>query len=599
MLIALLFGCFAATTTAAGIVKTTDVPTQFTHVKPADPQHIVPFYLAVQQQNLDLLQKQLLELSDPSSRHYGQWMTQEQVTALTSRPQSTQYVLQWLHDHQFQDIQPTLTGDVVFARGTNAQMSTHFATQMSHYQHRDNTNTNQTCVQTHTYQLPEALNHHITFVGQISSFVTPELYKTTSIWSSSQPRPKPQPHHHQGHHQSPTQPLDLKGNTTIDVINQVYNVTSNRVRPHGGATQGLLAIGQAYNTTDLITFANRFHIPKPLSNITTSAASKASNFPFECTHAPNACLEASLDQETICGVAQGAATTFWNADPNSQMWFTEYMIYLVNANDGVAPLINSFSYDILEKTWSGDLKDHFSVSAIKLGARGITILTASGDDGVAGYSTRSHGEPQCGYHPAFPASNPWVLTIGATVGPEAHQPEVACTFATGGLISSGGGFSNWYPRPAYQENAVQQYLSNSSGTVPIPDATGYNISSRAYPDISALGHNFPTSVGGTFYLVSGTSGSTPLMAGLFTLINEQRLLAGKSSVGFVNPALYALHNSSAHIFNDIVAGKNNCCAAVSDPVCCPQGFEAVPGFDPVTGLGSINHGLLLEAFMNM
>ena len=137
----------------------------------------------------------------------------------------------------------------------------------------------------------------------------------------------------------------------------------------------------------------------------------------------------------------------------------------------------------------------------------------------------------------------------------------------------------------------------TTGTVPVPDQTGYNATSRAYPDISALGHNFPTSVGGTFYLVSGTSGSTPLMAGLLTLINEQRLLLNKSSVGFVNPALYQLFVSHKEIFHDITDGRNNCCAAEEDPICCSQGFDAVDGWDPVTGVGSVNHGLLLEAFM--
>lgn len=235
-----------------------------------------------------------------------------------------------------------------------------------------------------------------------------------------------------------------------------------------------------------------------------------------------------------------------------------------------------------------------------------------------------------GYHPAFPATNPWVLAVGATVGPEASLPEVACTYNTGGLISSGGGFSNWYERPKYQDTVIEQYLLNSSGQVPLPDHTGYNKTGRAYPDISgmiyilsvcmflsmssllsnntisffiinflALGHNFPTSVGGKFYLVSGTSGSTPLIAGMLTLINDQLLLNNRSSLGFINPTLYHLYNNNNYIFHDIVKGKNNCCAAESNPVCCQQGFNAVKGYDPITGLGSINHGLLLEAIMNL
>ena len=46
--------------------------------------------------------------------------------------------------------------------------------------------------------------------------------------------------------------------------------------------------------------------------------------------------------------------------------------------------------------------------------------------------------------------------------------------------------------------------------------------------------------GGIGYLEDGTSASTPVFAGMLSLINSRRLAAGKSSVGFANPALYAL-----------------------------------------------------------
>ena len=433
-------------------IKRVLVPPSFTQLNIASPDLHIPFYFAVQQQNINVLEKELIQRSDPQHSSYGQWLSQSAVTRLTAKPESTAFLLQWLKHNLFFNIQPTATGDYVHATGTHKLMQQHFQATMYHYTHKDTVvNSTQPHVHTNQYEIPSFLAPHVSFIGQISDFIPPAVHQT-SIWSSAK----------SVRSSSRLQTKDLKGNTTIDLINKVYNISSNQVRPHGGATQGLLAIGQAYNTTDFVTFASRFNITT-LSNITTSDASKGNNFPFECTHSPNTCLEASLDQETICGVAQGASTVFWNADPNSQMWFDSYMIYLVNAADGVAPLINSFSYDILEKTWNGDLKNQFSINAMKLGVRGITVLTASGDDGVAGYGTRSHGQAQCGYHPAFPASNPWVLTVGATVGPEVGQKEVACTYATGGLISSGGGFSNWYPQPQYQTQAVDQYLSNVSG----------------------------------------------------------------------------------------------------------------------------------------
>lgn len=65
-------------------------------------------------------------------------------------------------------------------------------------------------------------------------------------------------------------------------------------------------------------------------------------------------------------------------------------------------------------------------------------------------------------------------------------------------------------------------------------------------------------------------------------INEERLAAGKTTVGFVNPVIYA--NPSA--FHDITKGTN--------PGCGTVGFTAAKGWDPVTGLGTPDFPSLLE-----
>ena len=44
-------------------------------------------------------------------------------------------------------------------------------------------------------------------------------------------------------------------------------------------------------------------------------------------------------------------------------------------------------------------------------------------------------------------------------------------------------------------------------------------------------------------------------------------------------------------------GTNNCCAAESDPLCCPHGFTARTGYDPVTGLGSLDLNALLAKLL--
>ena len=78
---------------------------------------------------------------------------------------------------------------------------------------------------------------------------------------------------------------------------------------------------------------------------------------------------------------------------------------------------------------------------------------------------------------------------------------------------------------------------------------------------------------GAFILTATVLASAPVFAAMLTLINEKRLLEGKSTVGFVNPALYA----NPSVFNDIKYGRN--------PGCATEGFAARSGWDPVTGLG--------------
>ncbi len=65
----------------------------------------------------------------------------------------------------------------------------------------------------------------------------------------------------------------------------------------------------------------------------------------------------------------------------------------------------------------------------------------------------------------------------------------------------------------------------------------FNRNGRGYPDVSAIGDRFVTVFNSTLYLVGGTSLSAPVWAAILTRINEERLAANKSTVGFINPTL--------------------------------------------------------------
>jgi len=106
---------------------------------------------------------------------------------------------------------------------------------------------------------------------------------------------------------------------------------------------------------------------------------------------------------------------------------------------------------------------------------------------------------------------------------------------------------------------------------------------RAIPDISAQAAGFKVFLNGQEFARAGTSGSAPIVAGMISLLNDNRISQGKAPRGFLNPWLYW---SKARVgFTDIVEGSN--------PGCGTPGFPAIVGWDPVTGLGTPNFEQLL------
>jgi tripeptidyl-peptidase-1 len=209
-----------------------------------------------------------------------------------------------------------------------------------------------------------------------------------------------------------------------------------------------------------------------------------------------------------------------------------------------------------------------------------------------------------------------VTSVGATKvypGKTVYDPESAVYDPAGHPysvnFSSGGGFSNIYPIPKYQASAVstffdkhnppyKSYSSLAGDTNNITQkadinalvgSTGgvYNRIGRGIPDIAAVGDNIAIYSAGRIRLSGGTSASAPIVSAVFNRINEERLNAGKSPIGFLNPSLYA----NPGMLNDITNGTN--------PGCNTVGFSAVEGWDPVTGLGTPNYPKMLEYYMRL
>ena len=175
------------------------------------------------------------------------------------------------------------------------------------------------------------------------------------------------------------------------------------------------------------------------------------------------------------------------------------------------------------------------------------------------------------------------------------MPEVVAQSNLGTCpYTSGGGFSTYHPTPLYQLENVKNYLALVVNDTALRPAPGYNGAGRGYPDVTMQGYSYISVTGAHFYRLSGTSTSCPVMAGLISTLNAARMRIGKGAVGFVHPALY---KHSSKFTNDVVGGNIKC--TQNGQICCTQGFYATPGWDPASGLGSINYGKMEAVFLTL
>jgi subtilase family serine protease len=190
--------------------------------------------------------------------------------------------------------------------------------------------------------------------------------------------------------------------------------------------------------------------------------------------------------------------------------------------------------------------------------------------------------------PSWPASSPWVTSVGATrfVDQKVGNPEMATD-----QFGSGGGFSAMFDQTdaKWQQDAVANYLKTVDQSS-LPPSGSFNPQGRATPDVSALGEGYQVVVNDRVEPVGGTSASSPMFASLVSLLNEQRLNSNKPAMGFLNPFLY----KNADAFTDVTLGSNKI-GRGGQPL--PYGFNCSKGWDPATGLGTPKFDKLLSAAM--
>jgi subtilase family serine protease len=321
--------------------------------------------------------------------------------------------------------------------------------------------------------------------------------------------------------------------------------------------------------------------------------------------------EQTLDVEAVHGMAPAADIRYvggFNCSGGIDVALSKVL-------DGRLATIVSNSYGFVGEAVPADALRGQENQHLQAVAEGIGLYFSSGDSGD---ETAILGAPQ----PDYPASSPWVTAVGGTstgiaqngtvtveTGWGTHRDPVLQDSATGRLSygqplpgafysGAGGGASTLFAQPGYQKGVVPNSLARGHRVSPdiAADAspiTGFLVGVRTIVDNATLatGPYSETRYG-------GTSLAAPLVAGQMAIVQQ---LTGAAAIGFINPALYAIYQTTPQLFRDVVPSHAPFAMADQSKVTgAPYlitedkdtSLTTAPAYDDVTGLGAVSLEML-------
>ncbi len=311
-----------------------------------------------------------------------------------------------------------------------------------------------------------------------------------------------------------------------------------------GQSVGLLEF-DGYNSSDIAAYKNLAGLPEvALTNILLDGFNGNSSISNS---------EVPLDIEMVLSMAPGLSAV---------------IIYETSTNDSGNDLLNRMATDNLAKqlssSWTFSINPSTPQIFLQFAAQGQSYFNASGDSGAY------NGD----IPPPVDQTN--ITCVGGTTltttGPGgAWASETVWNWnSTGqGTGASGGGISTNFLIPSWQQDISMSANKGSTTERNIPDVA------MVADNIWVLYNN------GSSGIFGGTSVACPLWAGFTALVNEQAVDNGNATVGFLNPAIYAIGKGSSYAsaFHDITTGNNTNTSS-------PSKFHAVAGYDLCTGWGT-------------
>lgn len=304
--------------------------------------------------------------------------------------------------------------------------------------------------------------------------------------------------------------------------------------------------------------------------------------------------EISLDVQWAHAMAPGAAIDLVEAPSNSDADIFAATKYAIDHKLGD---VISQSFGEAESCVDPGMLPQETALFAKAASEGMTLFASAGDSGAS--------QPSCDgssavFSAPFPASDPNVTGVGGTtldadpvtgsyLGETAWtEPLFGCNFPAidpSDVNCSGGGFSTLYARPAWQRSLVRG--GSGRGVPDVAYDAGVNggvlVHMGFLLPFFGYGEDDPL-----YFTFGGTSAGSPQWAGLAADADQM----ARNDVGNINDDLYRLaHGAHPHgaPFHDVTTGNNDV-AEIGG-----QGYDAGPGWDAVTGLGTPNAAVLLPA----
>jgi subtilase family serine protease len=307
-----------------------------------------------------------------------------------------------------------------------------------------------------------------------------------------------------------------------------------------------------------------------MSDVTASFAGASNSVPIHNVLLDGATAGSDGDDgEQVLDIVQAASMApglsqvrVYIAPSNSQIGVGDVDIFNQMATENIAKQLSC--------SWGWNPDDTTQLDPIfqEFAAQGQNLFVASGD---AGAYTGSNATDN-----SYPAESVYVVAVGGTdlttngAGGR-WQSETAWADSSGGPADDGFAIPSW-------QTGLANSTNQASTTV------------RNVPDVAAEANtdNYTCDQGTCSGDYGGTSFAAPRWAGFLALVNQQVTSGGHSSRGFLNPAIYSIGQSPSYNndFHDITSGNNNNGQG--------QSFNAVVGYDLVTGWGSPNGQSLID-----